>query len=248
MQIWCMVALVGCGSGTTSTEPVEVTRAPAPRLSEAPPHTSCSIARLPASQAPSVSVDVVANIVVRSAAEARVTIDRHSPPGTDPDALFAVAHAQTDLYRLEHDTRVLQDAIRTWAQLVQTAPSYPQMDEVLYQLAWGLGEMDQHDRARQVYHRLISHYPQSPLVVLGYIHFGDYYVRQGDGMAARQFYERATQMVPEEDALSRAYLQYAYAWASHVAGESVDAEALERARNDANDDLRDAIETDWCPR
>lgn len=243
-----VVVLSACGGSTGTTEAVEVSQAPAPRLSEEPPASRCAMGRVPTAEAPSIDVDAIANIVVRSAAEAREVIDRHSPPGTDPDALFAVAHAQIDLYRLEHDQQVLQDAIRTWAQLIQTAPNDPRMDQALYQLAWALTEMDQHDRARQVYHRLIRHYPESPLIVAGYIHFGDYYVRERDGIAARRFYERAQSMVPEEDATTRAYLAYAYAWASHVAGESVDPAELEQARQRATDPVREAIETEWCAR
>lgn len=249
MPVWWVAAMIGCGGAETSaetSEPVAVTQAPAPRLSETRPQLSCEIGRTPANERPSVDVDVVTNIVVRSAAEARDVIDRHSPPGTDPDALFAVAHAQTDLYRLEHDTQVLQEAIRTWAQLVQTAPSYPQMDQVFYFLAWALGEMNEHTRARQVYHRLIRHYPQSPLIVVAYIEFGDHYVREGDGMAARRFYERARDMLPEDEDLMHAYLAYGWAWASSIAGESVDPAELQRARLAANDGLRAAIEADWC--
>ena len=238
----------GCGAGTAEPEPVEVTQAPAPRLSESAPRRHCAIAPTPAVAAPTADVDVIANIVVRSAAEARVTIDRHTPPGNDPDALFAVAHAETDLYRLEGDAQVLQSAIRHWAQLVQAAPTYAQMDQVLYQLAWGLGAIDQHDRARQVYHRLIQHYPQSALIVVAYIHFGDHFLRERDGVAATRFYERAKEMTPEDDVLTHAYLAYGHAWATSVSGDAVEPEPLERALDAANEPLRAAIETDWCAR
>ncbi len=246
-----LVALVACGGGSsTAAEPVTVTEAPEPRLSAvAPEQELCRIGRTPNGDAPSVDVDSIANVVVRSADEARVTIDRHTPPGNDPHALFALAHALTDLYRLEHDEQVLQDAIRTWAQLIQTAPNFDNMDEVLYQLAWGLGAIDQHDRARQVYHRLIRHYPQSPLVVVAYLDFADYFVRSSDGVAARRFYEKAQEIAEAaDDSMTLAYVAYGYAWANHVAGESVDPQTLNTARSNANEALRNAIELDWCTR
>ena len=98
-----------------------------------------------------------------------------------------------------------EGAIRTYARLVQEAPDFGRMDEVLYRLGRALGALRQHDRARQVYHRLIRGYPESRFLPFAWLSFADYYYEEGDPSAARQFYTKILELPPERNA--------AYGWA-----------------------------------
>lgn len=108
--------------------------------------------------------------------------------------------------------RYREDAIRTYARLVRDYPNYNRMDEVLFSLAFGLEEMRQFDRARQVYHRLIKGYPQSRFIPHAYLSFGEYYFGEGDMRAAQQFYSKVTE-IPVERNPVYGYALYKQAWA-----------------------------------
>ncbi len=109
---------------------------------------------------------------------------------------------------------IRQEAIRTYATLVQDHPDYRRMDEVLFSLAFGLEEMRQHDRARQVYHRLIKGFPQSRFVPHAYLSFAEFYFNEGDMGAARQFYNKVTEFPPERNPVY-GYALYKTAWAAY---------------------------------
>lgn len=109
--------------------------------------------------------------------------------------------------------RYREDAIRTYARLVQNYPNFRDMDRVLFSLAFGLEEMRQFQRARQVYHRLIKNYPQSNYIPHAYLSFAEYYFGEGEDMrAAQQFYDRVTQIPPERNPVY-GYALYKQAWA-----------------------------------
>lgn len=110
-----------------------------------------------------------------------------------------------------------QKAIETYAVLVQDHPTYRRMDEVLFSLAFGLEEMRQFDRARQVYHRLIKGYPQSRFIPNAYLSFAEYYFNEGglEGMqSAIRFYEKVREIPPESNPVY-GYSIYKSAWASY---------------------------------
>lgn len=108
--------------------------------------------------------------------------------------------------------RFREQAIRTYARLVRDFPNYRQMDQVLFSLAFGLEEMRQFQRARQVYHRLIKGHPQSQFIPHAYLSFAEYYFGEGDMRAARQFYNKVTEIPPERNPVY-GYALYKQAWA-----------------------------------
>ncbi|MCB9591314.1 MAG: tetratricopeptide repeat protein [Sandaracinaceae bacterium] len=107
-----------------------------------------------------------------------------------------------------------QEAIRTYARLVRDFPNYRNMDQVLFSLAFGLEEMRQFQRARQVYHRLIKGYPQSQYIPHAYLSFAEYYFGEGDMRAAQQFYNKVTEIPPERNPVY-GYALYKQAWAMY---------------------------------
>jgi tetratricopeptide (TPR) repeat protein len=104
--------------------------------------------------------------------------------------------------------------IKTLALLVKDHPNYKRMDEVLFSLGFSLEEMKQYDRARQVYHRLIKGYPQSDYVPNAYLSFAEYYFQQGDMRAAKQFYQKVTEIPPERNKVY-GYAVYKQAWCDY---------------------------------
>ena len=107
-----------------------------------------------------------------------------------------------------------QASIRTYAILVNDHPNYPRMDEVLFSLAFGLEEIREHDRARQVYHRLIKGFPQSRFIPHAYLSFAEFYFNEGEMRAALQFYEKVTDFPPERNPVY-GYALYKSAWAHY---------------------------------
>ena len=105
-----------------------------------------------------------------------------------------------------------QEAIRTYARLVRDYPNYRNMDQVLFSLAFGLEEMRQFQRARQVYHRLIKGFPQSRFIPHAYLSFAEYYFGEGDMRAAQQFYSKVTE-IPADRNPVYGYALYKQAWA-----------------------------------
>ena len=111
-------------------------------------------------------------------------------------------------------TRTRENNIKTLALLVKDHPNYKRMDEVLFSLGFSLEEMKQFDRARQVYHRLIKSYPQSDYVPNAYLSFAEYYFQQGDMRAAKQFYEKVTEIPPERNKVY-GFAVYKQAWCDY---------------------------------
>lgn len=113
---------------------------------------------------------------------------------------------------LEAATQADREAvIRTLATLVSDFPSHRELDEVLFTLAYHLEELRQRQRARQVYHRLLRDFPQSPYVPQAYLAFAEFYFGDGNLGAARQFYERVIAIPPERNAVY-GYALYKLAW------------------------------------
>ena len=108
-------------------------------------------------------------------------------------------------------TGARENAIRTYARLVQDYPNYGRMDEVLFSLAFGLEEMRQFDRARQVYMRLIKGHPDSRFVPYAWLSFAEYYFGEGDMGASRQFYSKVLEYPPEQNPVY-GFALYKQAW------------------------------------
>lgn len=126
------------------------------------------------------------------------------------------AEQQRELRRQQQEaeqalTGARENAIRTYARLVQDYPNYGRMDEVLFSLAFGLEEMRQFDRARQVYMRLIKGHPESRFVPYAWLSFAEYYFGEGDMGAARQFYSKVLEYPPAQNPVY-GFALYKQAW------------------------------------
>jgi tetratricopeptide (TPR) repeat protein len=104
-----------------------------------------------------------------------------------------------------------EGAIRAWTRLLTEHPTFARADEVLYSLGAALEELAQHERARQVYLRLVRDHPQSRFVPHAWLAFGEHYFQRGDMDAARQFYERVLETPAEQNPLF-GFALYKLAW------------------------------------
>jgi len=107
-----------------------------------------------------------------------------------------------------------EENIRTLAMLVKDHPDYKRRDEVLFTLGFSLDEMQQFDRARQVYRRLIDEHPQSEYIPHAYLSFAEYHFQQGDMRAAQQFYRKVLEIPPARNRVY-GYALYKQAWCTY---------------------------------
>ena len=107
-----------------------------------------------------------------------------------------------------------RDTIRAYYQLMTDHPDYARMDEVLFSLAYGLDEINEHDQARQVYRRLIEEHPTSRFVPSAYLSFGEYFFEVGEMGNALQFYNKVIEFPPERNSVY-GYALYKSAWAHY---------------------------------
>ena len=129
---------------------------------------------------------------------------------------------------------------RTKAEQFYTAittdfPNYPQLDEVLYYLAYEYEQGNQNDLARSTYFKLIQTRPSSKYIPSAYLAFADLFFNEGlydpsRWSVAQQAYQKVIGYPPPDNSA------YGYAWfkLAHVLwreGEpSKAASAFERAR------------------
>lgn len=178
------------------------------------------------------------------AQELKPQLDAAQPGQDKAEAALRYADAQRERYLLDHDHDALEEAIRGYAMSIQEAPSGRGMDRTLFRLASLLEEIEEPQRARQVYHRLILNEPSSPLVASAYIRFGLYYYRhQGDPGVAIRFFEKAAELTTPQRGLAL----YLAAWAAHDQGDGARSRQLaERALAASSGPVRAAVRADWC--
>jgi len=116
--------------------------------------------------------------------------------------------AQADL------DKIREDSIRTYATLVRDHPNFNRMDEVLFSLAFALQELDQFDKARSVYRRLIKDYPRSRFVPNAYLSFAEFYFNDSDMDAAAKFYRKVLEFPPKRNSVY-GYALYKVAWVEY---------------------------------
>ena len=110
--------------------------------------------------------------------------------------------------------KVREDSIRTYATLVRDHPNFKRMDEVLFSLAFALQELDQFDKARSVYRRLIKDFPRSRFVPNAYLSFAEYYFNDSDMEAAGKFYRKVLEFPPKQNSVY-GYALYKVAWVEY---------------------------------
>lgn len=165
-------------------------------------------------------------------------------PGEDKAAQARrYAEAQRDRYFLDGDATALREAIRAYAVVVREEPGGPGIDRTLFRLAVLLEEVQQPDRARQVYHRLILDEPGSPFIATAYLRFGLHYQRRGDSSAALRFFEKAAELRSPQRGLAL----YLAAWAAKESGDGTASRAFaERALAASRGRVHAAVRADWC--
>ena len=110
--------------------------------------------------------------------------------------------------------QIREESIRTYATLVRDHPTFKRMDEVLFSLAFALQELNQFDKARSVYRRLIKDYPQSRYVPNAYLSFAEFYFNDGDMEAAAKFYRKVLEFPPKQNSVY-GYALYKIAWVEY---------------------------------
>jgi TolA-binding protein len=98
-----------------------------------------------------------------------------------------------------------------YGTLVHDYPSYPQLDEVLYYLAYEYEQGNQNDKARQTYLQLIRMRPDSRYIPNAYLAFGELFFDEAQGDPtqwenAKQAYVKVIGYPPPNDKV------YGYAW------------------------------------
>jgi len=182
--------------------------------------------------------------------EAEVTATPQNAP-SQAEQLRQLAEAQRDVYRATGARSALEASIRRFAQTVRDHPNMPHMDRVLFLLAWGLDELEQPQRAREIYFRLIRRFPTSPYVALGYLRFAEHYWAEGDFRAAQQFFQHVVAM---EAGIHSAYAAYMAAWSAHRLGDASEARGsaagarrvLTSIAHPSAQSLREALDRDAC--
>ena len=110
--------------------------------------------------------------------------------------------------------KIREDSIRTYATLVRDHPNFKRMDEVLFSLAFALQELDQFEKARSVYRRLIKDYPKSRFVPNAYLSFAEFYFNDSDMDAAAKFYRKVLEFPPQRNSVY-GYALYKIAWVEY---------------------------------
>ncbi len=110
--------------------------------------------------------------------------------------------------------KIREDSIRTYATLVRDHPNFKRMDEVLFSLAFALQELDQFEKARSVYRRLIKDYPKSRFVPNAYLSFAEFYFNDSDMDAAAKFYRKVLEFPPKRNSVY-GYALYKVAWVEY---------------------------------
>ena len=111
--------------------------------------------------------------------------------------------------------KIRDDSIRTYATLVRDHPNFKRMDEVLFSLAFALQEVNQFDKARSVYRRLIKEFPQSRFVPNAYLSFAEYYFNEESDMdSAAKFYRKVLEFPPKRNSVY-GYALYKVAWVEY---------------------------------
>jgi tetratricopeptide (TPR) repeat protein len=128
------------------------------------------------------------------------------------DAERCKAHRQNQKNAEKALADARQEGIRTYAMLVSDHPDFRRMDEVLFALAFGLEQMRQMPKARQVYHRLIKDYPQSRFIPHAYLSFAEFFFNEGEMTPALQFYTKVTEFPPNRNPVY-GYALYKQGWA-----------------------------------
>ncbi len=102
------------------------------------------------------------------------------------------------------------DAVNTLAAVVQDDPHFPQLDRVLYDLAWAYEQSGRREQATATYSRLVESFPQSALAPECRFRVGESQYAAGDFPAAAESFQGAVRTAT--DAALRERATHKLAW------------------------------------
>jgi tetratricopeptide (TPR) repeat protein len=107
--------------------------------------------------------------------------------------------------------RARSKAISYYTSITTDFPNYPQLDEVLYYLAYEYEQGNNNDMARKTYFQLIQSRPNSKYIPNAYLAFGELFFNEAQGdpskwPVAAQAYQKVIGFPPPENKV------YGYAW------------------------------------
>ncbi len=118
-------------------------------------------------------------------------------------------HRESELYRSE--------TMRLYETILREYPSYERKDEVLFNLAYNLYELNKKDQAVKRYEELLKSYPGSKFTSDAYVQLGNHYFEVANILEkARGYYEKAFASVNPK---IKSYALYKLAWCDFNAGE-----------------------------
>ncbi|HVK72416.1 MAG TPA: tetratricopeptide repeat protein [Kofleriaceae bacterium] len=105
----------------------------------------------------------------------------------------------------------LKNAVKVYKNLADNDKfkNYPRMDLALFSFAYTLQSGKYMKEARQIYHRLLTEYPQSKYVPDAYLAFADYYFAENQLANAEAFYKKVL-LFPKSNVYS--YSNYMLGW------------------------------------
>src|SRR5262249_55324438 len=105
----------------------------------------------------------------------------------------------------------LKNAVKVYKELADNEKfkNYPRMDLALFSFAYTLQTGKYMKEARQIYHRLLTDYPQSKFVPDAYLAFADYYFAENQLANAEAFYKKVL-LFPKSNIYS--YANYMLGW------------------------------------
>ena len=105
----------------------------------------------------------------------------------------------------------LKNAVKVYKNLADNPKfkNYPRMDLALFSFAYTLQSGKYMKEARQIYHRLLTEYPQSKYVPDAYLAFADYYFAENQLANAEAFYKKVL-LFPKSNVYS--YSNYMLGW------------------------------------
>jgi tetratricopeptide (TPR) repeat protein len=136
-------------------------------------------------------------------------IDRDSLKKTNP---AAAGQKQTVAVQANQIMgRARTNAEKYYSVITTDYPNYPQLDEVLYYLAYEYEQANDNDKARKIYYQLIQTRPNSKYIPNAYLAFGELFFNEAQGDpskwdTAAQAYAQVIKYPPPDNKV------YGYAW------------------------------------
>jgi tetratricopeptide (TPR) repeat protein len=136
-------------------------------------------------------------------------VDRDTLKKTNPSAA-----GQKQTVAMQANTimgRARTQAEKYYTLITTQYPNYPQLDEVLYYLAYEYEQANENDKARKVYYQLIQTRPNSKYIPNAYLAFGELFFNEAQGDPSKwdlaaQAYTQVIKYPPPDNKV------YGYAW------------------------------------